>query len=98
MAEIPERLFEREVVRRLLDDSPLLFVALTGDGHITWASDSTRRTLGWDLDVLPSSHISDLVHPDDLESVASTMTEDTRGAWERESMVVRITRPSAYRL
>ncbi|MCB1039628.1 MAG: sensor domain-containing diguanylate cyclase [Acidimicrobiales bacterium] len=90
MAEIPERLFEREVVRRLLDDSPLLFVALTGDGHITWASDSTRRTLGWDLDVLPSSHISDLVHPDDLESVASTMTEDTRGAWERESMVVRV--------
>lgn len=90
--DIPERLLEDPVVRQLLDDSPLLFVALTGDGSVVWAASSSKRALGWSDAFLAGAHIVDLVHPDDLASVAETMNEDVRGSWEREHMVVRVRR------
>lgn len=90
MLPIPDRLFHEPVVRQLLDDSPLLFVALTGTGDVTWASATTRRSLGWTDEFIARATLADLVHPDDLDTVVATMLEPVRGAWEREHLVVRV--------
>ncbi len=88
--QIPDRLLEEPVVRQLLDASPLLFIALTGDGSVVWTSETSRRSLGWSEEFVADAHIVDMVHADDLGAVAATMAEEVRGSWEREHMVVRV--------
>ncbi len=90
MLQIPDRLLEEPVVRQLLDASPLLFIALTGDGSVVWTSETSRRSLGWSEEFVADAHIVDMVHADDLGAVAATMAEEVRGSWEREHMVVRV--------
>lgn len=89
---IPASLQEQAVIRRLLEDSSLLFVALRSDGTLAWLSESCRTVLGWAPEDLVGHQMGDYVHPDDVPAVTDTLAEAARGAWDRVSMVVRLRR------
>lgn len=83
---------DESVVRRLVDDGMVLFMALDGEGGIAWVGDSCRSVLGRSPDELIGSNAIDLLHPDDVELVIETLSEDARNADDRILVVLRVRR------
>ncbi|HEV7720548.1 MAG TPA: GGDEF domain-containing protein [Iamia sp.] len=94
MSDEPHPFMDESVVRRLVDDGMVLFLALDGDGQIAWVGDSCRSVLGRSPDELIGTSALDHLHPDDLGLVLETLAEDARNADDRILMVVRLRRAS----
>ena len=77
-----ERLIRSEARFRVLAENASDFVYFAdADGRASWVAPTVTRTLGWSVDEIEGSIVSDLVHPDDwdvvaaLREVAATGTE-----------------------
>lgn len=93
MADTDDNPFlDHEVVRQLVDDGMVLFLAIDGTGHIQWVGESVRSVLGRAPEDLTGTSALDLVHPDDVPFVVETLDEDARGAEGRILAVVRLRR------
>jgi diguanylate cyclase (GGDEF)-like protein/PAS domain S-box-containing protein len=77
------------MVRRLVDDGMVLFVALRGDGEIEWVGRSSESILGRSPEELTGTSALDLLHPDDVGVVLATLDETARNADERILAVLR---------
>lgn len=78
------------MVRRLVDDGMVLFLALATDGTISWIGRSSLQILGRPAEDLIGTSGLDLIHPDDVDVVAATMDETVRDAEERILAVIRV--------
>jgi diguanylate cyclase (GGDEF)-like protein len=90
----PHPFLDLSVVRRLVDDGMVLFLALDGGGQIAWVGDSCRSVLGREPEDLIGSNALDILHPDDVELVVETLSEDARNADDRILVVLRVARAS----
>ncbi len=92
MSEEAHPFMDESVVRRLVDDGMVLFLALDGDGRIAWVGDACRSVLGRTPEELIGSNALDVLHPDDVQLVVETLAEDARNAEDRILVVVRVAR------
>ncbi len=83
---------DHEVVRRLVDDGMVLFLAIDGTGQVEWVGESVRSILGRAPEDLTGTSALDLVHPHDVRFVLETLAEDARGAEGRILAVIRLRR------
>ncbi|HEX7131487.1 MAG TPA: GGDEF domain-containing protein [Iamia sp.] len=89
---MPHPFMDESVVRRLVDDGMVLFLAIDGDGRIAWVGDSCRSVLGRAPEELIGSNALDVLHPDDVDLVIETLSEDARSAEDRILVVLRLAR------
>lgn len=79
-----------EIVRHLVDDSTVLFLALDDEVRISWIGQSCLQILGRRAEDLVGRSGLELIHPDDVHVVAATMAETVRNAEERILAVIRV--------
>jgi diguanylate cyclase (GGDEF)-like protein len=88
----PHPFLDESVVRRLVDDGMVLFLAIDGLGQIAWVGDACRSVLGRAPEDLIGTNAIDVLHPDDVPLVIETLSEDARGADDRILVVLRLAR------
>lgn len=78
------------MVRRLVDDGMVLFLAVDGAARISWIGRSSLAVLGHPADELVGRSALDLLHPDDGPVLVGTLAETARNSEERILAVVRV--------
>lgn len=86
----PAPFLDPAVIHGLVNHGAVLFASLTGEGTISWISDSAMDLLGWDPATIASRNAVDLVHPDDQALLIDLLTEAMRGSADRSATVVRL--------
>ena len=75
-AEALQRASE-ERVRALVANGNDVILILTAQGRVAYASPSVQRVLGYDAEALTGTDAFDLVHPDDVDTVAARFITQT---------------------
>jgi diguanylate cyclase (GGDEF)-like protein/PAS domain S-box-containing protein len=88
----PHPFLDETIVRRLVDDGMVLFLALEGDGTIVWIGESVGSILGRSSADLIGTNALDVIHPEDADVVIASLAEDARNAEDRILAVVRLAR------
>ena len=83
-------LHDPAMVRHLVDDATILFVALDGAADIAWIGRSSEAVLGRSPSELIGTSGLDLLHPDDHDILLASLAESARNADERIFAVVRV--------
>jgi diguanylate cyclase (GGDEF)-like protein/PAS domain S-box-containing protein len=60
---------------KVLECQSDLFVLLDGDGFVIYSNEAAQRTLGYSPAALVGRHITDLIHPGDLEGAIEALGE-----------------------
>jgi two-component system, cell cycle sensor histidine kinase and response regulator CckA len=76
LRDITKRKLEEDRARALVENALDLILVLDPKRTIKWASPSVFRAVGYTSDELVGMDAAKLIHPDDLQFVASRMTED----------------------
>jgi len=63
---------------------------MTGDGTVTWLSDSSSYLLGAPADHFIGLNALEMLHPDDAELLLETLGESARGSEERIRVALRL--------
>ena len=90
MTEQTSPFHDPELVRALVDDSSVLFGAMTGDGTVTWMNRGAEALLGLDPATVAGRHALELIHPDDHDVLMEVMAEEARGSDDRSVTTVRL--------
>jgi PAS domain S-box-containing protein len=69
----------KDNLRWLIDHALDVITVIKGDGTILYQSPSTERVLGYESNELIGKNAADLIHPDDLPRVVSTVNERLQG-------------------
>lgn len=92
---LEERLAETEQRFALMSEaSSGALLTITHDGVLQWVSDAAAQSVGWAPGQLAGRHITDLVHPDDVEPVirslrAAEQVPERRVRWLRSDGTYR---------
>ena len=90
MTDQPSPFSDPELVRALVDDSSVLFGAMTGDGTVTWMNRGSEALLGLDPTEMVGRHALEFIHPEDHDVLVEVMAEDARGSDDRSVSTVRL--------
>jgi diguanylate cyclase (GGDEF)-like protein/PAS domain S-box-containing protein len=81
---------DRGVLSALIDHSADAITLVSDEGRLLYASDTTRRLLGWEIADRIGREVFDVVHPDDMDAVMESWISATATPGVKTPLALRL--------